>query len=216
MMKRIGTLIITLALCLAVSNPAGAVSNTFERVWSLTDTCDATGPAATYLGFGGTIGIDGQIPKAEISNVTSDLSTSKLFALTPNGDNTTTDAANASGQKTLFLTATTGLQASAAGAGSWISIVDKTKGAWVWEINRVSSLAAGVSASMIRNLENTYPSGAVVRELTNTLGGPLIGNTTKDWEVWTFYGKVDDDLAFYVDGTSSCSINYIAGGYIKQ
>lgn len=209
-MKRI-LAIALIALLLPAS--VFAASNTFNRQWSVTDTCDATGPAGTYLGFGGTVGFNGMVPVAEIGNVTSDLATSAVYILTENGDSTTLDAAEVAADTNLPVTATTAFSGTA-GAGSWIAIVDFTNKKF--EINRISSLTAGVSMELVRDTANAYASGSTVYELTNTLGKVVVGNTTKDWPTLRLYGEPGEVLGLYVDGTSSCSINYIAGSYVGQ
>lgn len=207
-------MIIVTLLVLLLPVSGMAASNTFNRHWSITDTCDATGPGSTYLGFGGTVSFSGMVPTAQIANVTSDLATSAVYILTENGDSTTLDAAYSSGAKILPVTATTSFQDDTAGAGSWIAIIDYTNKKF--EVNRVSSITAGASLNLVRNTANTYANGSTVLELTNTLGKLAVGNATKDWETMTVYGEPGEVLGLYLDGTASCSINYIAGGYVGQ
>lgn len=198
------TIKILLALILALALPFSAMASTAENAlgaytWS-TDTGDATGPAATFLAFGGMIGRSGT-PVLDFVEATSDLATARFFVLTENGDGTTTDAAYSSGGKILPVTATTAFDGTA-GAGSWVAIYNAGK--TLFEINRVSSISAGVSLNLVRNTENTYASGSTVRELTSKYSA-LVANTTKDF--WgKFSGEKSEVLGWYVDGTSSCRV----------
>jgi hypothetical protein len=204
------TMKVLLALILALAVPFTAMASTAENAlgaltWS-TDTGDATGPAATFLAFGGMIGRAGT-PVLDLVEGTSDLASARFYLLTENGDSTMTDAAYSSGGKVLPVTATTAFDGTA-GAGSWVAIYNAGK--TLFEINRVSSITAGVSLNLVRNTANTYASGSVVKELTSKYSA-LVANTTKDF--WgKFNGEKGEVLGWYLDGTSACRVT-TAGHY---
>ena len=206
-------IILALLLCLALPAMVGASTKetAFSDRFNSTDTGDATGPAATYLAFGGAVGFSGSTPVLDLVECTSDLATARFFLLTENGDSTTTDAAYSSGGKILPVTATTSFEADTAGAGSWIVIINPST--QKFEINRVSSLTAGASLNLVRNTANTYVSGTTVKELT-VLNSVLVANTTKDF--WGgFNGVKGKVLGWYLDGTSACRIGNVSGHYEK-
>lgn len=215
-MKRIGSILLAVALlAVAFALPTPVQAEVYNgRYFGQTDTCDATGVAGVYLGFTGAIRQAGVVPRIQTANVTSDLSTSVVTLITENGDSTTTDAAYSSGGKILPVTATTSFQDTTAGAGSWIAIYDFANDKF--EINRVSSITAGVSLNLIRNTDNTYASGSTVYELGTTIGTVVVGNTTKDWPTLNLIGVAGKTLGITVNGTSSCSINAVFGDYIPQ
>ena len=213
-MKRMMILAALAVALVALFVPTPAPAEVYNgRYFAQTDTCDATGIAGVYLGFTGARRQPGVVPHIQTANVTSDLSTSVLTLYTENGDSTTTDAAYAAGGKILPVTATTSFEADTAGAGSFVAIYDFVND--VWEINRVSSLTAGVSLNLVRNTDHAYASGATVYELTS-IGSLVVGNTTKDWPTLNLLGEAGETLAVTVNGTSSCSVNAVFGDYLPQ
>lgn len=210
-MKKILTLIL-LAVFLSMAVFAFAGDSTWTKQWSSNFVGTAIGPVATYLAIGGTVRMAGHQPVIQQANVTSDAAASQLYLLTENGDSTTSDVAASAAQKNLEVTATTSFDGTTAGAGSWVAIYDFANRKF--EVNRVSSLTTGATMSMITNLVNAYANGSTVYELTS-IGGSKVGAATKDWPVITLYGQQGETLGWYVDGTSACSVNYIAGAYVQ-
>lgn len=210
------TMKIFLALFLAALLPISALASTSEKTFSKffysTDTGDATGLASTYLAFGGTVGYGGSTPVIDFASVTADNAADRLYLLTENGDSTTMDAAYSSGGKALPVTATTSFEATTPGAGSWVAIIDYTNKKF--EINRVSSISAGVSLNLVRNTANTYANGSTVKELTGTYSLP-VGNATVTFQGGMLAGEVGEVLGWYLDGTSACRVNAISGHYEK-
>lgn len=210
-MKKLLT-ILAAALLAVVPMAALAGDSTWQSVFSSYNTCDATGVDGVYLGFGGTVGYKGQIPVLRALSATSDLAGSVVTLYEENGDSTTTDAAYSSGAKLLPVTATTSFQATTAGAGSWIAIIDYKN--QKFEVNRVSSITAGDTLNLVRNTVNTYASGSTVKELSS-LGTIPVGNATITWDDTFLVGRAGEVLAYSVNGTSSCSLNYLAGEYVS-
>ena len=206
--------ILGVALAILLLLPVGAAygAGEFERVWSLTDTCAANGSNGTYIGMVGVAPLSNTFPVVESLNVTSDLASSALTFYSQNGDSTTVDASSAAAQKILSVAATADFDGTA-GVGSFVMVVDPY--AKTMEVNRISSLTAGASMAMVENLANTYGTNTTVYEL-GSLGGPPVGNATKDWAEFTAYGEVGEGLGLVVTGTSSCSINYAAGGRLNR
>lgn len=200
-----------LIVCLPVAALAGG--GEFTQFWSANDVCSSDGAGSTYIGLDGAVRMAGMVPRIDIANVTSDLATSTLGIYTENGDSTTVDASSASGQKVLFVTATTSFEDDTAGAGSVVAIVDTSE--QEFEINRVSSITAGADLCMVEELENTYDTSTTVYELTST-GGPLVGNTTKDWDSIALRGEAGSSLGLVLTGTSACGINFVGGGYDRE
>lgn len=203
---------VLLALLLPVAAGASTAETTFGKFFTSTDTGDATGPNGAYLAFGGAVAFGGSTPQIDFASLTSDLAGSRLYTLTENGDSTTTDAAYSSGGKILPVTATTAFEATSAGAGSWVAIQDNSNKKF--EINRVSSITAGVSLNLVRNTSNTYASGAKVSELTVLYSIP-VANTTVTFQSGGWTGERSEVMGWYLDGTSSCRINNISGHYEK-
>ena len=213
-MKRMMILAALAVALVALFAPTPASAEVYNgRYFAQTDTCDATGIAGVGLGFTGARRQPGVVPHIQTANVTSDLSTSTLTLYTENGDSTTTDAAASASVTVLPVTATTSFQDTTAGAGSFVAIYDFTND--VWEVNRVSSITAGVSLNLVRATDNAYASGATVYELTS-IGTSVVGNTTKDWPTINWLGEAGETLAVTVNGTSSCSINSVFGDYLPQ
>lgn len=207
----------TLAICLlTLVLPAGVFASTaettFVKFFASTDTGDATGPAGAYLAFGGTVGYSGSTPVVDFASLTADNAADRFYLLSENGDSTTTDASYSSGGKVLPVTATTSFQADTPGAGSWVAIIDYA--AKKFEVNRVSSISAGVSLNLVRNTTNTYASGSTVKELTVLYSVP-VGNATATFQGGKLNGQIGEVLGWYLDGTSSCRINAVSGHYEK-
>lgn len=208
-MRKIASIVTLCCMVLIVWSAAGFAANFGQQgVFSFSNTGDATGQAGAYLAFGGAVADKGELLEVKNLNVTSDKAGSVVTILTQNGDSTTTDAAATAAQKILPVTATTSFQATTPGVGSWIAIVDWRNQRF--EINRISSLTAGVSLNLVRNIGAAYASGSYVYEL-DSVGTLPVGAATKDWYNTTIYGEVGEVLGLALDGTSACSINYAAG-----
>lgn len=211
-MKKLLTLLVAAALLAVSPMAANAGDSTWQAVFGSYNTGDATDNEGAFLAFGGTVGFTGQIPVIRTLNVTSDKAGAVLTLRAQNGDSTTTDAAYSSGGKILPVTATTSFEATDVGAGSWIAIKDNANKKF--EINRVSSITSGASLNLVRNTVNTYASGSTVYEL-ESLGTIAVGNATVTQPAAFLVGQSGEVLAWTLDGTSACSINYIAGEYVS-
>jgi hypothetical protein len=214
-MKKTNLILLTV-LCFTLMAGVALAGVVFQPYWSISNTGDATGPTSNpagvqYLAFDGVPAIRDEVPVIENLSVTSDVAGSVATILSENGDSTTMDAASDAGAlKVLPVTATTSFQDTTAGQGSWVAIVDWTN--QKFEINRVSSITAGVSLNLVRNLSNTYASGSSVYEMTS-IGTFPVGNASVSWPAVTIYGKKGKCLGVFVPGTSAASINYGAGSY---
>jgi hypothetical protein len=200
--------IIAASLLLAV--PAFADDVTFGTVWSSAVTCTSAGPAGVYIGMGGTVSFPGKSARVDGFNATSDLAGSTVTFLTQDNTSYTTIAATSSGSNNLLVGTTAGFDASVAGAGDYVAILYRSTKKF--EINRISSITTDTSLNLVNAVANTYPIGTVVYELQNLYSVP-VGNATKAAEEATLYGEVGEVLGYVVNGTSSCSMNFIAGGY---
>lgn len=176
-------------------------------------TGEADGPAGTYLAYGGAIPHSGAQACVTFANVTSDLATGRLFALVESGDETTVDVAVSANNNTVPVAATSDLDITPAGAGSWVMIYDPSTG--YAEVDRVSSGTAATNIVLVGTTDHAYTTAARVIELTAAGPSALVANTTVTFTAaeGVLCGKMGEALGWYLDGTSACRIGALTGTY---
>ncbi len=206
-------LIFALALLLApavvFAAPAQYVAGAY---FYSSHTGEADGAAGTYLAYGGAPPMSGTQAVVEFANLTSDLSSSRLYALVETGDETTVDEATTASNNTVPVAATASLSLTPAGAGSWVALYDPTTG--YFEVDRISSGTAATNIVLVGTTDYAYTTATKVIELTTSGASALVANTTLSFTGGNILvGKVGEVLGWYLDGTSSCKIGALSGTY---
>lgn len=208
-------LIFALALLLAPAFAfAAPVESTVPALWFFSShTGEADGAAATYLAYGGAPAMSGSQACVRFANVTSDLSTARLYFLTETGDETTVDTATAASDNTVPVAATASLALTPAGAGSWVLLYDPSTG--YYEVDRVSSGTAATNIVLVGTTDHAYTTATQVIELSAAGPSALVANTTVTFTGDVFCGPMGEAIGWYLDGTSACKIGTLTGTYQK-